>query len=71
MIKYSEEFKLKIVTKYLNGNLVNRLLEKKYCIPSISPIRNWIRTYKHHGIEGLKRRIKYILFNSVQFKLNA
>ncbi|WP_099159246.1 hypothetical protein [Virgibacillus ndiopensis] len=62
MAKYSEEFKIKLVTKYLYGNLGFQSLTKKYSMPSTSPLRNWVSTYKALGMDGLKRR-KGILLN--------
>ncbi|WP_170032070.1 helix-turn-helix domain-containing protein [Alteribacillus bidgolensis] len=58
MAKYSEEFKIKLVTEYLNGNLGYKSLAKKYNMPSQTPIQDWIRAYKTKGIEGLKPRLK-------------
>ena len=70
MAKYSEEFKIKLVTEYLYGNLGYKSLTKKYNMPSTSPLRNWVRSYKVQGMEGLRRR-KTNKEYSVQFKLNA
>ncbi|MFD2129743.1 transposase [Pseudogracilibacillus auburnensis] len=70
MAKYSEEFKLKLVTEYLCGNLGYKLLAKKYNMPSPSPLKNWVRSYKEQGMDGLKRR-KTKKKYSVQFKLDA
>ena len=68
MAKYNEEFKIKLVTEYLYGNLGYKLLAKKYNLPSPTPSRNWVRAYKNQGLEGLKRRkVKEVY--SVQFKL--
>ena len=70
MAKYSEEFKMKLVTEYLYGNLGYQSLTKKYNIPSTSPLKNWVRSYKAQGMDGLKRR-KTKKEYSVQFKLDA
>lgn len=70
MAKYSEAFKIKLVTEYLYGNLGYRSLTKKYNMPSTSPLENWVRSYKAQGMEGLKRR-KTKEEYSVQFKLDA
>ena len=70
MAKYNEEFKIKLVTEYLYGNLGYKLLAKKYNLPSPTPLRNWVRAYKNQGLEGLKRRkVKEVY--SVQFKLDT
>jgi transposase len=70
MAKYSEEFKIKLVTEYLNGNLGYKSLAKKYNMPSQTPIQDWVRAYKIKGIEGLKRR-KMKGAYSVQFKMDT
>ncbi|MGP4083059.1 transposase, partial [Pseudalkalibacillus sp. R45] len=70
MAKYSEEFKIKLVTEYLSGNLGYGSLAKKYNLGSHTPIVEWVKTYKSQGIEGLKRR-KTKKEYSVQFKLDT
>ncbi|MFD0954881.1 helix-turn-helix domain-containing protein, partial [Virgibacillus alimentarius] len=69
MAKYSEEFKIKLVTEYLHGNKGYKLLAKKYNMPSYTPLRNWVSAYKTQGVEGLKNRRKEAY--SVQFKLDT
>ncbi|MGN8648404.1 helix-turn-helix domain-containing protein [Gracilibacillus sp. HCP3S3_G5_1] len=70
MVKYSEEFKVKLVTEYLYGNLGYKSLTEKYNMPSTSPLKNWVRSYKVQGMDGLKRRNTKKEY-SVQFKLDA
>ena len=70
MAKYSEEFKIKLVTEYLDGNIGYKLLAKKYNMPSATPLQNWVRAYKTQGMEGLKRRKRKEVY-PVQFKLNT
>ncbi|MGD6802595.1 helix-turn-helix domain-containing protein [Rossellomorea aquimaris] len=70
MAKYNEEFKIKIVTEYLYGNLGFGSLAKKYNIGSHKQIIEWVNTYKSQGMEGLKRR-KTKKEYSVQFKLDT
>ncbi|MFC4662909.1 MULTISPECIES: helix-turn-helix domain-containing protein [Oceanobacillus] len=70
MAKYNEEFKIKLVTEYLYGNLGYISLAKKYNMSSPSPIKNWVSSYKSQGMGGLKRR-KTKEEYSVQFKLDA
>ncbi|MED5103503.1 transposase [Niallia circulans] len=43
MAKYSEEFKIKIVTEYLNGNLGYKTIARKYNIPNLKPLKNWLK----------------------------
>lgn len=70
MSKYTEEFKIKLVTEYLNTNLGYKLLASKYGMPSSSPLKQWVRTYKSLGIEGLKRKSGKETY-TVQFKLDT
>ena len=70
MAKYNEEFKIKLVTEYLYGNLGYKLLAKNYNMPSSTPLKDWVRAYKSQGMEGLERRkVKEVY--SVQFKLDT
>ncbi|WP_100404267.1 helix-turn-helix domain-containing protein [Bacillus solitudinis] len=69
MAKYSEEFKIKLVTEYLHGNLGYKLLAKKYNIPSQTLLQDWVRAYKTQGMEGLKQR-KVKEAYSIQFKFD-
>lgn len=52
MAKYSPEFKLKIVTEYLQDTLGHRYLAKKYQISSPSQIETWVRQYNQEGKNG-------------------
>ncbi len=70
MTKYSKEFKMKLVSEYLYGNLGYKSLAKKYNMPSQTPLQDWVRTYKTKGVEGLKRR-KMKEAYSVQFKMDT
>ena len=70
MAKYREEFKIKLVTEYLNGNLGYRRLARKHNLPSETPLKNWVRAYKTQGIEGLQRRTRKEAY-SVKFKLDT
>lgn len=56
MVKYNEDFKLKIVKEYQTGTLGYALLAKKYVIPDTSPIKKWVNLYAQYGIDGLKRK---------------
>lgn len=46
MAKYSNGFKLIIVTEYLEGSLGYKLLARKYVMPSVSPIKGWVNACK-------------------------
>lgn len=69
MAKHSLDFKLEIVSKYLEGKIGFDLLGEKYDIDS-SQIRRWVNNYKVFGIEGLKRSRKNKSY-SVEFKLEV
>src|SRR5699024_7055152 len=70
MVKYNEEFKIKLVAEYLHGNLGYGSLAKKYNMGSQTPIVEWVKAYNSQGIEGLKRK-KTKKEYSVQFKLDT
>ena len=71
MVKYSEGFKLSLVTEYLQGNLGYALLARKYNMPSDTPIKNWVSAYKNQGVRrGLKRKNSREAY-PVQFKLDT
>jgi transposase len=70
MAKYTEEFKIKLVTEYLDGNIGYGSLAKKYKMGSHTPIVAWVKAYKLQGMDGLKRR-KTQREYSVQFKLDT
>lgn len=55
MIKYTEQFKLKVVKHYLEGTKGYRLLSAHYGVAS-PHIRNWVSAYRIHGMEGLVRK---------------
>lgn len=67
MIKYTADFKLKVVKHYLKGTEGYRLLSAQYGVAS-PHIRNWVSAYKIHGMEGLVR--KRTLYDA-KFKLTV
>ena len=66
--KYSNEFRLKLVLEYLEGNDGIREFGRKYGI-SPSHITNWIRLYKANGREGLLITKK--IYYSEEFKIKV
>lgn len=70
MVKYSEEFKLRLVREYLEGPMGHTLFAKKYGLSSSTPLRGWIKAYQTYGVEGLRRRDKRTSY-PVQFKLDV
>ena len=69
MAKYNFDFKLKIVSEYLEGKIgLNSLGEKHDINPS--QVKRWVNNYKIFGIEGLKRSRKKNSY-SVELKLEV
>ena len=57
MSKYSLEFKLKVVKYCIEEHHGMGDAAKKFGIPSRTPIKEWIRKYKEHGVEGLLKHL--------------
>jgi transposase len=55
MSKYTDEFKLSLVERYLAGAKGIQALAEEYGIMH-SNLRRWAAIYRVHGIEGLKKR---------------
>ena len=70
MAKYSLEFKLQVVTEYLNRKVSYESLAKKYNIPSNNRIYEWVTMYKAFGIDGLARKRENATY-TLDFKLNV
>ena len=69
MSKYSNELKLEIVQYCIDGYHSKYDAAKKFNIPSPTPIDDWIRKYKEHGVEGLVKQNKSSY--SGEFKQNV
>lgn len=54
-VKYSYEFKKKVVMDYINGKGGYKSLCKENGIPSQTILRDWISAYKEFGNKGLMR----------------
>lgn len=52
--KYSREFKLKVVKKYLNESCSLQDITREFKIPSKTQIHNWIKEYEKEGEEAFK-----------------
>ena len=69
MIKYSNEFKIKLVSEYFTRQNSMSGLSKKYNIP-FEMIRKWIHQAQENGLDSLK--VKHTKVNySPEFKLNV
>lgn len=58
MSKYSNEFKLEVVTYYLNNNYGWNYVANHFNIPAWTTVRKWVRKYNEHGTKGLVRNLK-------------
>jgi len=68
MGKYTAEFKLAVVQKYLEGSMGYRILAEHFGITNHSQIERWVGFYRHHGKDGLaEKRTSY----SAEFKLSV
>ena len=70
MAKYSFEFKKQVIQDYINGKGGIEYLAKKYSIPAPSNVKQWIKSYKAFGYEGLIRSRNNKTY-TFEFKLNV
>ena len=56
MIKYDYDFKLKVVTAYLNGEGGYKSIARQYGIPNTSQIQRWVSVYKSLGKDALRSK---------------
>jgi len=68
MGKYTAEFKLAVVQKYLEGSMGYRTLAEQFGIANHSLIERWVGFYRHHGKDGL---VKKLTTYSAEFKLSV
>lgn len=52
--KYTNDFRLNVVNKYLSGNYSMKYLSIKYDIP-LNTIKTWLRKYKYHGYDLISK----------------
>ena len=68
MGKYTADFKLAVVQKYLEGSMGYRLVAEHFHIRNHSLIERWVGFYRRHGEGGLcPKRATY----SAEFKLSV
>ena len=58
MSKYSKEFKLEVVKYYLQEHHSYSECCKKFNIPSMTPIKQWVDKYQLYGVEGIFKNLK-------------
>ena len=54
-MKFTKKFKLKMVKKYLNGEMIPKFGDRSKHICS-KTVRGWVKLYEYHGEEGLNHR---------------
>ena len=69
MSKYTNEFKLEVVTYYLNNNYGWKHVSNHFNIPAWTTVRKWVRKYNEHGLNGLVKNLKTSY--SGEFKQNV
>lgn len=68
MGKYTAEFKLTVVQRYLEGTMGYRILAEHFGISNHSLIERWVGFFRHHGKDGLtSKRASY----SANFKFSV
>jgi len=55
---YSPQFKFEVISEVSNNGLSLREVANKFGLPNHSLVIQWIRQYKHRGIDGLKPKIR-------------
>ena len=68
MNRYSEQFKLKVVRRYLSGRAGYRAVATEHGVAA-SLVRRWVGRFKRHGKEGLASKPGTLY--SAQFKLSV
>ncbi|QNQ80689.1 IS3 family transposase [Lactobacillus sp. PV034] len=69
MTKYSNEFKIQIVSEFFDHQNSMTGLSKKYNVP-LSMVRTWIHQTEENGLDSLKVKHKKMIY-SPEFKLNV
>lgn len=67
MIKFSKQFKLRVVQDYLNGKLGFTLIAVKYGVDA-ALVRRWVAVFGHHGEDGLCGKVQRY---DVKFKVSV
>lgn len=70
MAKYSNEFKMQVVTEYLDDKGSYSELCSRHGIPDTKSLRQWVAAYKIFGSDGLLRSRKNRTF-TYDFKLHV
>jgi transposase len=68
MSKYSEQFKLEVIQRYLSGPLGFRAVADEAGV-GVALVKRWVAFYRSHGVDGITatRHVRY----SAEFKLKV
>ncbi|CAI2676107.1 hypothetical protein AKUH4B412M_07750 [Apilactobacillus kunkeei] len=61
--KYKVEVKLNVINAYLNG-MGSQMVARKFGIKSRNTVLCWVKSYKKHGLNGLKKRKNIIKYST-------
>lgn len=70
MVKYSTEFKMKVVKEYLKRNINFKNLAEKYKLSHPEIVKRRVNAYKSQGYEGLKVKRENTQY-TLECKLNV
>jgi transposase len=68
MNKYSEQFKLTVINKYLGGPLGFKAVADEVGV-GMALVKRWVAFYRAHGVDGIKAK-PYVRY-SAEFKLKV
>ena len=68
-MKFTKEFKLEMVKKYLNGEIIPKFGDgsKHTCSKTV---RTWVKLYEYHGEEGLSHRYHKRTIKEKEYAVN-
>ncbi|MFA9487213.1 MULTISPECIES: helix-turn-helix domain-containing protein [unclassified Moraxella] len=69
MAKYTTNFKLSAIA-YYQGRHSYKQTDKQFNLPTDSIVKQWVKLYQAHGIDGIKRRNTKAVYDT-DFKHNA
>jgi len=67
MAKYDEAFRLKVVKRYLRGDVSAKAMARRYGVDD-SMLRRWVASYQQHGRAGLKKKFSHY---NAEFRLSV
>jgi transposase len=70
LVKYDDEFKLRVVQAYLKGEGGYQAIAKMFGVPRHCIIQRWVNSFKNFGDKGIRRKKKHDTY-SLKFKLDV